>query len=355
LRGEQNSRRGQLKGYIFEVVVRRLLKINGFQILSEEIENRVKIGNYNNIEIKGRGTWHQIDCPCILSTSIPFIYNLRLLVEAKFYSKEIQKNKIREYITVIKDISENYFIDEINTLENQKRYTDVGVFFAANGFQEEAEKLAFVHGLKTISYKNNFIMDNIKPIISLLEEDYLKASKCITYGKQNYFMELVSFLLDKPNDRNTINKFREEFEPLEGFQEIISKLAEQLKGIRTSFFGVTESNYFLHFISNDNFPSELFYETDTRDCRVFFNRETGHFKLKINGDHTTNRFFYFSAPYPLLEQIFSGQEIIDLKEKYFSNIKVSIILNGISRNIVLKLDLDWLKEIKNTDVLIGSR
>ncbi|MBU1087149.1 MAG: hypothetical protein KKD05_06475 [Candidatus Omnitrophica bacterium] len=344
MKKENQTRRGQLRGYIFEVVIRKLLSMNGFEQIVDMIPNKVKIHGVNNIEIKGRGTWHQIDCPCIYKKTVPFIHDIRLLAEIKFHTSEIQKDKIRQYIGVMKDISENYFIDEINTIENQKKYTDIGVFFAANGFQIEAEKLAFAHGIKTISYKNNEIVQKIKDNITLLESDYLSANKCISKDNQNSFMSKIAYILDNPISERLFIEFEEEFMPENGYRDYLIEIRNELQQIHTSFFGITETNYFIHFLSKARFPSNLFSETDTMSCRVFY-VNSQNFYITINGDDQ-NRRFYFSAPEKLIRKVLTDREgIIDEKGRHFNKITVSIELNGILRNLSLHIDRDWLNRL----------
>jgi len=348
MNGESSVRRGQLRGYIFEVVIRYLLELNDFDQICTAVPNRINITNYNKIEIKGRGTWHQIDSPCLYKKTIPFIYDLRLLAEVKFYSTEIQKNKIREYIGTIKDISENYFIDDVNTIENQTRFTDIGVFFSANGFQLEAEKLAFAHGIKTISYSNNSIMNGIKPIIESLESQCLRAEHCISEGNQNQFMEQLRNLIMTPERPILLNEFERRFRPEGNYVQNVNSLSETLRGIQSSFFGVTGTNYFIHFISNSLFPGHLFERTDERECRIYYQEDGALFYLQIFGDgELNNARFHFSAPRPLLAEVFhGGRTILDEKGRHFSVIKISTTINEINRNLTLKLDNQWLERAR---------
>jgi hypothetical protein len=347
--GETPTRRGQLKGYMFEVVIRHLLKLNNFEQITTSVPGKIQVTSDHKIEIKGRGTWHQIDSPCVYIKSIPFIYDIRLLAEVKFYSSEIQKSKIREYVGTIKDISENYFIDSKDTIDNQRRYTDIGVFFAINGFQIESENLAFVHGIKTISYKNNSIMNKIKPILERIESECLRAELCISNGNQKKFMDDLTNLLLYPSQSAQINDFNSYFTPTGEFAVLLNQLSSQLLGIQSSFFGVTGTNYFIHFLSFDTFPQQLFMRTDERECRIYYDVNDATFYLRIlneNGVVDSSK-FYFSAPKPILDKVFDGgTSVLDDKGRHFSIIKISISIDDINRNLVLRLDNDWIERIK---------
>ena len=141
MRGENNTKRGMVRGSLFETVLRILLEQSGFSLVRPGAEHagKVRMNRANFVELKGRGGWHQIDCPFDYDGFIPFLYPVRLLGEAKFLQKEVQKNSIRSFIGVLKDIQENYFVDDSLTDSMVRgRRMELGAFFAANGFNPEA-------------------------------------------------------------------------------------------------------------------------------------------------------------------------------------------------------------------------
>ena len=342
MKRERTTLRGQLRGYMFEVVVRVILEHSGFSRVKQADDNKIRMHNENGIEIMGRGTWHQIDCPCISEYKIPFIYDLRILAEVKFYTKEIQKDKIREYIGTIKDISENYFVANEASLDNANRYTDIGVYFSANGFQLEAEKLAFAHNIKTVSYRNNRVIDVVKRCIEDLEKDYLCASVLVSKGNRLQFQDVIYNFLK--SDSEPINTSEWQI-PLNAIA-LFSKMRESIQQIKTSFLGTTITNQFLHFISESPFPNYLFDNTDERYCRIHYNGNNEFF-LEIDGDASRGK-FYFSAPPTLLKMALTGStEILDAKEQHFQAIKVCLRINDIQRSIVLKINPGWINTIRN--------
>lgn len=157
---EKPAERGRLKGYMWECVILKLLKTNDFFEISSIDGVRTKMDRQHFFEMCGRGAWHQIDCPCDYQRFIPFINPIRLLAEVKFLSGRVKKDAIREYIGVIKDIGENYFTAH-NLSTPTTRYTELGVFFSASGFDPEAEQLAFAHNIKTVSHENLPLLDDI--------------------------------------------------------------------------------------------------------------------------------------------------------------------------------------------------
>ncbi len=346
MRHEYTLSRSRLKGYLFEIIIMELLLKNHFTKIDAAAEpnDRVRENRQGFTEIKGRGCWHQIDCPCDYSKSIPFTYPLRLLGEVKFYKAPLEKKHIREYIGVIKDIQENYFVaDGMMPQDFYPRKMEVGVYFSANGFQAEAEKLAYAHGIKTISYKNNYLVDKLKKLVEELEQNYLSV-QCMKDDTWNDFRKNFIEMLHggqwdiRDINRNVLSYFEV------GYEQIIQDIRSHLVEINTSFIATTATGVFLHFIGEDPFPEELFYGTDAGRCRVFYNTYLGNriFWLEISNDRRRRR-FYFTPPESLdYAAVFGRKAVLNEKERLFGTLNVSVILDGISRNLTLYLDENWM-------------
>lgn len=347
MRHEFGMYRNQLKGYLFEIIVNELLRKNGFEKINAATESpeRVKENREGFTELKGRGCWHQIDCPCDFNRLIPFAYPLRLLGEVKFYKSPLEKKHIREYIGVMKDIQENYFVaDGVKPEDFYPRKTEVGVYFSANGFQAEAEKLAYAHGIRTVSYANNYLIDQIKNTLEEFELNYLSVD-CIKAGHWHDFQQAFVSVIrnqDQNQDHDVLARYC-----ADGYHRILSQLQNELVEIRASFIATTATGVFLHFVSNSSFPNEQFFNTDEGRCRVYYNvANNGHrsFWMEINDYHNK---FYFTPPESLnYASTFGGNTVLYEKERLFSVLNVNIKLGGITRNLVLHLDRDWLDAIR---------
>lgn len=104
-----------LKGFLFELAILHMLLANGFRRVQldfskKDQDARAVMTRKNFIELKGRGGWHQIDCPCDLNYTSAFMYPIRLLGEVKFTQNKMSKRVVESYIGVLKDIQENYFV-----------------------------------------------------------------------------------------------------------------------------------------------------------------------------------------------------------------------------------------------------
>ena len=343
MRGEYGILRSQLKGYLFEIVMLELLCKNGFSVVNSATEpkNRVRENRDGFIEFRGRGCWHQIDCPCDYDTLIPFTYPLRLLGEAKFYKSPLEKTHIRSFIGVIKDIQENYFIDEgIDVDHAYPRKNEIGVYFAANGFQAEAEKLAYAHCIKTISYSNNYIIDRIKDCITFLEGNYLSVES-IKKGNSIVFKRAFTNFIKTGNFAN-FGSLRDFQYFKDGYEGVLYDLVDSLQKIRTSFIGSTKTGVFFHFVGYDMFPAELFRETDENYCMIY--SYNSFFWLEFGQDAKRRR-FCFTPPKSLgMAAVLGHEKVIDEKNKFFSTLNINIKINGMHRNLILHIDNKELKK-----------
>jgi len=176
--------KSEARGYYFEEIVRHLMrKTNYIDVKSQDIE--------------GRGADHQIDSVGFFAFTIPFIYPVRLIAEAKWYKDEnrIGLGSMRNFVGVMKDISENYFVPrsyrgKIKRPKLEDRYTDAGAYFSVSGFSPKAQDFAWAHGIYLISFGMNTIF---RPLITrakdLIDQDLTKkASKSEVIDKaQDHF------------------------------------------------------------------------------------------------------------------------------------------------------------------------
>ena len=137
----------QGRGYLLEAVIQDLLAQSGYYDIRTE-------------KLPGRGADHQIDAYGVYSFPVPYIYPLRIISEVKFYKENIGLPKIRDFVGVMKDISECYFM--VNNEQNQKyRYNDIGCFFSATDFTRDAENYAWAQNIFLVSFKKNPNLEGI--------------------------------------------------------------------------------------------------------------------------------------------------------------------------------------------------
>lgn len=342
--------RAKLRGYLLEIVIAKLLYENGFLEITQESPERVRIPWVGFVEFKGRGGWHQIDCPFDYTNYLPFINPIRLLAEVKFYKSKIQKNIIRESIGVLKDIQENYYANDLLDIR-KNRYTELGVIFSASGFSDEAEMLAFAHNIKSISYNNVPLMKEVTDQLLFMEERFFRCSDCISEGNQVNFISQFKQLLTANIDENTdlLNAFIRRFNIPEGLNNALQDLKVAIRVIRCNFIANTSGGALIHFVSENNFPDELFLNRDIQNVRVYYEtlpNNSRRFWMIFTEDDRRRR-FYFSPPESLSEAAFwGGETVLNEKERYFRTLHISIRVENVSRNLTLVLDTDWINRAR---------
>ncbi len=342
MNGENNVARGKLKGYMFEIILTHFLKNNNFSNprnnFHEIRESRVKF-----TEVKGRGTWHEIDILLDYETSIPFFFPIRLFGEVKCYEKPITKSKIREFIAVLKDIQENYVINENS--KDLVRSSELGVFFSASGFNKEAENLAYSHNIKTISYAHNPIIRDLISLIKLIESNCLYTS-CLSKYSFNNFIESFTKLFLFSDIEDFIQKNDEHISNKNLLRYNLNILVNKVHSEIFTFIGTTSSGFFFHFFSSSPFPEDLFSHQDEQTCRILYEPEEEIYYLKFSNDDSHNQYF-FTPPEVLKDSHFKNKfETLNIKESIFNKLYVNRSINGISRNLIISIDNDWLNSIR---------
>ena len=316
----------QLRGYLFEIFVSKMLEKNGFKKCEHDNGSQIHQKPCEVIsqdgELQGRGTKHQVDFIGIYERNIPFIYPLRILVECKYYKTGVYKNVIREFIGVNKDIDENYFY---NQREERIRFLNIPVIFSATFFHDDAINLAWAHGINTISYHNIPILRNF--LVSL--DDYIVT---ICQGRNN---------ITKTEANEAKECFSNQFE---------------IPNLQTFLFATSEKGLLINLISENEFPDNLFENTDERSCGIYFlennenqdeNNNNRVFYISLHDD-IQNRRFYFQASDALMRKGFSTlplRDRINEKMRYFKQLTIIKKINGLYRVIKLNVQFGNIERI----------
>lgn len=325
----------QLRGYIFEILVLKLVISSGYHIIENFDKQRMKRKGLRSIEYKGRGGYHQIDVPVDCDYVPDFIYPIRLLGEVKSRDR-ITKTTIRELIGEMIDIQQNY-TDEDYSDENQRmnRKTEVFSIFSAKGFNIAAEKLAFAHNIKTISFRENPDLEILDSISESISDRYKDSSAEIQKELLDYMYDFLIFnnqYYSKKTNRTMLAEF--EF--------VIKDSVKLIESIKTSFFGTTSSGLTIFFTSSNCFPfDDLFKNTDSIMCHIHINEKEEWYLTNDNCDAK----LYFSMPEMIKNEIVvkNGIYVYPKKGREFEKINFKMNVNGIKRSLYFKFDEDWFR------------
>jgi len=304
----------QLRGKIFEIVLKYYLKNHGYTIIPENVMNYYGVSRgHNGLNVRGRGGNHQIDALGQFEFQIPFVYPIRLLSEAKCRSAPIGIPIIRDFVGVLKDISENYFIKDHNNLKEKFRFTDCGAIFSTSNFSKPAQMYAYAQGIYLVPVKE------LLPIVD----------------------EIVGEI--QANSDNLYKTFED--------TGIYRRLDEKNK---FAYFGVASGLYPLMIVSEKELSSELFEETDDLDVKIYYeyggrNKEIIYFTVEAK-----NWKGRFQLPKYIWEKYMNSQDfrirMINMKEQILNQIDIPLKIKGIRRIVRLKLDQSWIDILRNGNI-----
>jgi hypothetical protein len=340
----------QIRGALLEEAVLFLLKKVGYDtydpaaLLPHHL-NYLRAGR-SGLEVRGRGTWHQLDAFALLKYSPAFMYPLHLIVEAKCYAphRPVGVEVPRNSVGVLKDISENYFTyGRRGNSFRGPRYNYSASVFSTSGYTQGAVEYAVAHQVFLIQY------DNVPAIQPLVDSILDVNEACINMRGQQaiaaaraYYRRCLS-----------ANEVAENEDPPPEITELGQALlrgpiAEACRAIRGSYFGMLQGQWPLHLLRRDPLPPDAFI-TDVVSCRAHGN-PTGEWKfVPIKAEPGDPAWFelQFSLP-PLIAELVQDNwrnpiAVANLKQQHFSFIDLTGVIGGIRRSVRLELDRDWIE------------
>ncbi|GBO55016.1 hypothetical protein APA_3067 [Pseudanabaena sp. lw0831] len=323
----------QLRGLVLEEIILILLSKAGYRILKSGEDTSIRNGR-SGLEVKGRGEWHQVDALVANDHTSPFLYPIRLGLEAKANFPTPRSNGrvgievIRNAVGVVKDLNENYFSDREQTFK-LKRYNYVYSIFSLFGFTENAQRYAIDHQIYLIQYYHNRLFENIKTLLRQLE-----GTNARQISQLNIRRELRNFF-ENPNQN--IENLQQMF----GNEAVLVRnLLEETRQIsRGSYFGLLNGEYPIHIISEP--PIERLDEDEYRvEIRL---DENGMVIIRLRQNN-----LYFELPEVVaqtLKEVWQDHRMVaDLKRRNISFITLSGIIGNVRRTIKLILDTNWLDD-----------
>lgn len=296
----------QIRGWLLEFICRYLLEISGYTLLKEKKDKVVYEGSNNQVVMYGRGTHHQIDLPYEFKYFVPFTNPIQVIGEVKYHVRPIYKQYIREFIGVLNDIETNYVVSHLKDLSTlDERKLTQGIFISANKFNVEAEKLAYAHNIRLITFDGNPLLGPLLNLIDTKSPEIKEELKTVT--------------------RNDVLKYKNKI------------LDEYKKSVKSQFLATTANGELLYFMSEKEFNFED--KDNIIEGKVFFNEDDDNNLIVLE---IKNNSFISTVPSLLFDRI-NKQLTKDINE----NVTLSMspltiyILNNRKRleiyNIIVKV------------------
>jgi hypothetical protein len=339
----------QIRGALLEEAVLFLLRKVGYDTydpaaLLPQHRQHMRAG-HSGLEVRGRGTWHQLDAFALWKHSPAFMYPLHLMVEAKCYAshRPVGLEVPRNSVGVLKDISENYFT---YTRRGQPlhgpRFNYTAAIFSTSGYTQGAVEYAVAHQIFLIQYEN---IPAIQPLIDAIlgfDEGCINLRRQQTIvAARSYYRRCLALNGDAGDPPRELTE--------RGQMLLSGPVAEACRAIQGSYFGMLQGQWPLHLLRQQPLPPEAFRE-DVIHCRVHGNNRGGWKFVPIHHELGEPGWFEleFSLPSLIAELVENSLDdpiaVANLKQEHFSFIDLSGVIDGIRRSVRLQLDRDWIND-----------
>lgn len=295
-------KKSQVRGYLLEIVLSKLIEINGYDIIRVADGNEIR-KKANGLNLRGRGGFHQFDTLGKFRITPPFVYPLRLFVEAKFYSEtKVGIDRIRMGVGILEDVNTNYSTVEMNDEELVvEKYQYHYAIFSTSGFTEAAQRFAIAHKIHVIDLSGDeyrCIIDFIKQIADKLDDIHGGETDCIPKDIFLAFKEFfTNIVLD---EQNNINEYHSEIDPL------VEELKREINN-RFIYLATINSPHIIPLFSNDEFNEELRRNPHQNVAITWHENQPNQWNIISRNDIMIK----FTLPNLLHKYMFSDEERIE--------------------------------------------
>ena len=251
-------KKSQAKGYLLEIVLAKLLKVNGYDLVTSS-DNEIRFLETNGLNVKGRGGYHQFDSLGTFRITPPFVYPIRLFLEAKFYTdNKVGIDRIRMGIGILQDVNTNYSTVEMTSEELKlPKYNYNYAIFSTSGFTNGAQRLAIAHKIYLMDLSSGYyqwIRDFINQIVDKLFIRYSNSGDDISSDIFNDFKEYFSRWVNDLSYNQLYRWFDFNIQ-----QSVVNEFVNQMQNVRSIYIASTKSSQIIALIpdNDDEFRNSL--------------------------------------------------------------------------------------------------
>lgn len=325
----------QLKGYLLEIVIEKLIKVNGYDIISTNCEDESVMRN-NGLNVRGRGGYHQVDSLGEFRFTSPLMNPMRLFVEAKYYSKnnKVGIDKVRMGIGILQDVNTRYVTlkmseEELSLMKYDYHYS----IFSTSGFTEDAQRLALAHNISLMDLSCSRF-DGILKLISDIVDELFGSETDIVGDKFKRF-------------KNEFRRFINREGRVRGFEitELINELLLNIQKQSIYIASIRSSQKIFLYPDDDRAFQESLRNNPNQYVTITWNNVDGDWFIKpVNESYT----LVFRLPSLFRNQVI---DMMSLKENKFRVISFIAYLDGENPTLcTLKFDKD-----ATLDLIVNSQ
>ena len=328
-------KKSQAKGYLLEIVLAKLLKVNGYDLVTSTDNEIVNLPR-NGLNVKGRGGYHQFDSLGTFRITPPFVYPIRLFLEAKFYTNnKVGIDRVRMGIGILQDVNTNYSTVEMTSEELKlPKYNYNYAIFSTSGFTDDAQRLAIAHKIYLMDLSSgyyNWIRDFINQIVDRLFDINGIRGEDISGDIFNGFKEDFSRWINNLSYNIPYRWFDFDIQ-----QSVVNEFVNQMQKVRSIYIASTKSSQIIALVPNDD---EDFRESLRRnphqEVTITWNEnENDVWIVRPTGNYDRYR-LTFQLPSVIREYIFDNsanqyESAYDEKIRSFGMLSFIAYLDGVN-------------------------
>lgn len=346
-----------VRGMLLEEAMLYLLEWSGYSVvLDAPLEDETLRQGHSGIEVRGRGTDHQIDAIADFGIMQPFSNPQRLLLEAKCYAQgnTVGVEIMRNAVGVLHDVGE-YWISRTGVPSKPRFHYQYAVF-STSDYTPDAEKYAYAHDIYLIQLAQNLYMQPIVDALRAITHDTFDAPK---WNKIDINLTALRQIIRRQL-RGWLNEYTLTSAEKEAFQRLLVDIMRG--GELSSFVAACQSlDGGLLAMVDRRFPvflapaPGLSLPDLKSDYTVRIRRD--HIGWSIRDTSNGDRLFTFDLPSKLLDLYIDGGQLnstrmLDLKAERLSTMQAYTSerqgnQSVITRLVTLQLDAEWLSTLRS--------
>lgn len=295
-----------VKGYLLELVLAKLLKVNGYDLVITTSTDIVQRGN--GLNVKGRGGYHQFDSLGTFRITPPFVYPIRLFLEAKFYAAtyKVGIDRVRMGVGILQDVNTNYSTVHMTSVELElPKYNYNYAIFSTSGFTDDAQRMAIAHKIYLMDLSSgcySWIKDFINQIVDRLFNLHSVNGESIGKDIVNDFKEKFTTWIGNLNDYSLNNWIDIDYQ-----DSVISEFKHRLEVVDSIYIASTKSSQIIALIpDNDDKFRESLRRNPHQDVTITWNEsENGTWIVRPTVDNGEYR-LTFQLPPIIQDYIFNN-------------------------------------------------
>ena len=307
------------KGYLLEVIITKLIAINGYNIIMEA-DNQEIVSKQNGLNLRGRGGFHQFDTLGRFKITPPFAYPLRLFVEAKYYSNKVGINVVRMGVGILEDVNTNYSTVEMNAEElSLEKYQYNYAIFSASGFTEDAQRFAIAHKTELlVMITSNGTKEIDKKEFSIFKKYLINVLMSLNRvseenGEVDWLVDVSHATSKEAHERLLRNHvFRGLDERRNDSRNIVGRLVEEILKLKSLMQGkyiylaTINSPYIIPLYGTEEFRN-LLEKDNHREVAITWLRDNPtRWTITLNDNNEEDISIQFTLPKILHEYMLSG-------------------------------------------------